>query len=232
MPGTAIFDLDRTLTRQPTWMRFIWRVNRYRPAFWGGIAWLAGNGLAHKAGLLDRTQIKNRFLASLAWAGRELIESEARAFAQAEVANGLRTGARALIENHRTGGDELCLATASSDFIAVPIAEALAIDRVICTRTDWREGQAGGPRVAGINCYGEEKLRRVSQALEQGDIARPLTIYSDHVTDLDLLRLADRGLAANPSARLRHEAGLQGLSIINLDMDEVALPPVPIGKGT
>lgn len=217
MPGTAIFDLDRTLTRKPTWTRFVTRMNRGRAAFWAQMPWLAVNAAAHKMGLLDRTGIKNRFMATFGWATREEVEARGRAFAEDEVRMGLRAGVRGLIEHHRALGDRLYLATAASDFIAGPIAEALALDGVISTRTDWGAGQGRGARVAGTNCYGEEKVRYVEAALTGGDIVRPLTVYSDHVSDLQLLLLADRGVAANPSAKLRREARRRGLAIIDLD---------------
>ena len=81
-----------------------------------------------------------------------------------------------------------------------------------------------GLQVDGLNCYGPEKLARVRQALDRGEISRPLTVYSDHVSDLQLLLLADRGVAANPSARLRREAVAHGLAIMDLDRDPITVP--------
>ena len=58
MAGTAIFDLDRTITREPTWTRFLIFVNKRRPAFWLALPVLALHGLAHKLGLASRELVK------------------------------------------------------------------------------------------------------------------------------------------------------------------------------
>ncbi|WP_018147801.1 HAD family hydrolase [Henriciella marina] len=224
MAGTAIFDLDRTLTRQPTWLRFVWRFNRRRPLFWFQIPWLAGCAIAHKAGLIDRTAIKNHFLATLGWASREQVERAGRDFAVREIETGLRPGARDLIVRHRGVGDRIYLATAASDFIADPIADLLGVDGVFCTQTVWKTSAATNHMIDGRNCYGAEKLRCIQAALARGDVKRPLTIYSDHVSDLQLLILANQGVAANPSKALRDLARQNGLSITDLDLIQANLP--------
>lgn len=218
MAGTAIFDLDRTLTRLPTWSRFIWRINRGRPAFWLKLPWLVFSALSYKAGAIDRTNIKNRFLSTLDWACRETIEAEGRAFARDEIQSGLRRGVSALVAKHRSAGDKIYLATAAMDFIASPIAELLGFDGVICTRTEWPAERGEAPVVSGKNCYGAEKFRQVSEMLNSGVVTRPVAFYSDHVSDLDLMRLADVGIAVNPSGKLRREARRLGLPIIDLNL--------------
>lgn len=224
MAGTAIFDLDRTLTRQPTWLRFVWRFNRRRPLFWFQIPWLAACAIAHKAGLIDRTAIKNHFLATLGWASREQVERAGRDFAARESETGLRNGARDLITRHHGASDRVYLATAASDFIAKPLGDLLGVDGVFCTRTVWKTAFNKGPIVDGRNCYGDEKLRCIEGALARGDVTRPLTIYSDHVSDLQLLILANHGVAANPSKALRDQALESGLSIIDLNLIQADLP--------
>lgn len=224
MSGTAIFDLDQTLTRQATWMRFVWRFNGHRPTFWIRVPWLGVSAVAHKLGLIDRTGIKNRFMSTFARAERETIEAAGRSFAATEIRTGLRAGVHNLIEQHRAFGDRIYLATAASDFIAMPIAEGLGLDGVICTQTDWSRAGQGGVRVAGLNCYGAEKLRRVREAIDSGALAGPITVYSDDVSDLQLLLLADRGVAANPSTQLRNQARKRGLPIINLDLPDATSP--------
>ena len=224
MAGTAVFDLDRTLTRQPTWLRFVWHFNRHRPLFWLQIPWLAACAIAHKTGLMDRTAIKNRFLATLGWASREEIEKAGRAFAEREIRTGLRAGASELVTRHHDAGDRVYLATAASDFIAEPIAQLLAADGVICTRTSWPAESSAPPEVAGQNCYGDEKLRCMEAALAHGEIVRPITVYSDHLSDLQLLILADHGVAANPSKALRDRALEHGLAIIDLNLPQAHLP--------
>ena len=210
------------MTRQPTWTRFVWRMNRHRPTFWAILPLLLMKAVSYKLGMTDRTSVKNRFMRTLAWAGEEKIKAEGRAFARDEVDKGLRGGVAGIIKDHRDAGDRLYLATAASDFIAQPIAEALDIEGVICTNTAWQAGV--GLQVDGENCYGQEKVVRVTAALERGDFERPLTVYSDHVSDLPLLLMAEQGIAVNPSSKLRHAAEAHGLPIMNLNLEDARRP--------
>ncbi len=230
MPGTAVFDLDRTLTRLPTWTRFVYQANRHRPIFWLRLPVLVAQMLGYKLGLMDRTTIKNKFLATLAWAGRNRLEEAGKRFAEIEVQRGLRSRAKEQLDWHRARGDTLYMATAAIDFVSGPIADLLGFDGIICTRTAWPTNPKGVPVIDGLNCYDDEKFRQVKAAVDTGDIKRPLYFYSDHVSDLDLLVWADTGIAVNPSAKLRHAATPNGL--ITLDMDRDIMDGTDAAAGT
>lgn len=219
MPATAVFDLDRTLTRLPTWTRFVYQANRHRPVFWLKLPVLVAQMLGYKLGLMDRTAIKNKFIATLAWAGRARLEDAGRLFADIEVKRGLRSRAKDQLDWHRARGDKLYMATAAIDFVSGPIAERLGFDGIICTRTAWPTEPNGVPVIDGLNCYDDEKLRQVQAAVETGEITGPVYFYSDHVSDLDLLIWADKGVAVNPSAKLRQRAPDYGVMILDLDRD-------------
>jgi phosphatidylglycerophosphatase C len=203
MSGTAIFDLDRTLTRAPTWTRFVFFVNRARIPFVLRLPWLLGHGIAHKLGFASRDSIKAHSLLTLAWLDRDSLEKAADAFIAREVANGLYPGAVAAINWHAQRGDRLVIATAAVDLLADRLAAALGFDQVIATRLDWTSGgTVPAPRMSGANCYGTEKLRRIGEHT----FPRPVFAYSDHVSDLGMLEQADHAIAVNPSRGLRRAA--------------------------
>jgi HAD superfamily hydrolase (TIGR01490 family) len=134
----------------------------------------------------------------------------------------LRPGALQRIDAHRQAGHRLVLATAGLDIYVEPLARRLGFARALCTRVAWTEtGRLSGD-LDGGNLRGEQKLTAVRLALavdgEERPTAAPFVIaYSDHHSDLPLLRWAGRGVAVNPTTRLASAAAAAGLAIENWD---------------
>ncbi|MEM7721237.1 MAG: HAD-IB family hydrolase [Pseudomonadota bacterium] len=214
MPGTAIFDLDRTLTRHGTWSRFVFTISRHRPSFWIRLPVYLGYGLLHVAGLIDRDGLKERMI-RLFLAGRSRAELAARAdaFAEAEVATGLRKGARRVVDDHKARGDRVVIASAAVDLITNPIADRLGADDAICTRLRWSEDDQLTGHLDGPSCYGSEKFRRIKATFGDKTLSGPITFYSDHFSDLDALLWVDTGAAVNPEPKLQAAARQHGLKI-------------------
>lgn len=225
MPGTAIFDLDRTITRAPTWMRFMIYANGARLGFLARVPRLVACAISYKLGLTSRDTVKAETLKTLAWMDRATLQAKAEAFVTREIAQNLRPGARAAIAHHLARGDRLIMATAAVDMLADPLARALGFHEVIATRLSWHPAVASpAPRLDGANCYGVEKLRRVTESQAARPFAAPVYAYSDHVSDLALLRLADHGIAVNPSSGLRRVAQACGIEIVDFDTPSISKP--------
>lgn len=219
MPATAIFDLDRTITRAPTWTRFLIFANRRRVTFWLYMPVLIAHGIAHKLGLASRDSVKVRSLTTLTWMRRADLRAVAEAFIAREVERGLFPGTVAAIEAHKARGDHLVIATASVDLIAEPLARALGFHQVIATLIDWSAGTDDPPpRLDGLNCYGAEKLRRINAHSFQ----KPVFAYSDHVSDLDMLLQADRAIAVNPSSGLRRAARDHAIAVVDFEKTDLS----------
>lgn len=224
--GTALFDLDRTVTRLATWTRFVIGANGARPTFLLQIPRLLGYAIGHPLGLAHRDAYKAHTLVTLGWMDRPTLEAKAEAFVARIVAGGLRPGAVAAIRAHKARGDRLVLVSASVDLIAEPLGRALGFDAVIATRLAWPpENGAGHATLAGANCYGAEKLRRIAELGQGRPLAGPVYAYSDHVSDLDMLLAADQGFAVNPSAGLRRAA--RGTAIRVVDFNHPGLGGAP-----
>lgn len=222
MAGTAIFDLDRTITRAPTWTDFLIRVNAARPGFWLRFPGIVARMVGYKLGLSTRDAIKAAGIRAFTGLSPAALSRAGRAFIDRRVARGgLRPGALAAIDRHRARGDRLILISAAVDVVAEPLAARLGFDDVLCTRIGWTGGQ---PHLSGRNCYGAEKLRLLDAL---GPLARPVHAYSDHISDLDLLTRADHGVAVNPSARLRRAAPGHGLTIVDFDRADPVFPLEP-----
>jgi len=211
----AIFDLDRTITRRGTFTPYLLSAKR-RPLVRFGLALrLAGCMALYKLGRLTRRELKNAMLAqTFRDASQSEIEASARHFVDRLMQSGLRETAQRAILHHKAAGDMLVLATASMDFYAEMIGRELGFDTVVATRTEWN---AAGPRLAGENCYGSDKLTMLQAALDLPSEAlddSQLVFYSDHHTDMPVFTWAHQRVAVNPSRRLKALAEAQDIDIV------------------
>ena len=221
MAGTAIFDMDRTLTRTGTWSRFMFSVNRNRPLFYLRLPLLGLHAVAYKMGLLSRQSVKEHGLKTLTWATRDDLERAAERFADEEVRSGLRRQTLAVLEKHRAVGDRLVMATAAASLVAKPIAERLGFSVVISTELEWSKDNRMTGKLAGPNCYGQAKLDLILASHAEHDFKTPTSGYSDHVSDLPFLQWVDDGVAVNPSRGLAQIADKAGLRIEDWDVDKM-----------
>lgn len=218
MPGTAIFDLDKTITRQGTWSRFVRHATGGGLAFWPKLPAAGFQALAYKMGLASRGSVKERAIALyLEGRSKDDLNALARDFVTSDIRSGLRKQVRSVIDAHKAAGDRLIIASAAVDLICAPMAEALGFDDIICTKLSWTTDGHLLSRLDGENCYGLEKLRRVEAYFADKAPDRPVTFYSDHVTDLPCLVWADRGVAVNPNPPLRARAPESGVEIVDWD---------------
>ena len=214
----AIFDLDRTITTKDTFIGFLtgflwrhpWRCLR---TIGLPIAFMQF-ALGHK----DNGWLKERFLnAFLGGVSRTSLNSWVDVYIKRVLAKGLRPGAVQAIGRHRAAGDHLVLATASLDFYVAAIGAELGFDRVISTCADWTPSRTLSGKFATANCYGAEKLRRVSEVYQSKRRDRPVVAYSDHHADLPLLRWADQAFAVNPTPTLA--AAADEMTIVDWNRD-------------
>jgi HAD superfamily hydrolase (TIGR01490 family) len=218
--GLAIYDMDRTVTRRPTYVAFLLYAAR-RLAPWRllllPISLLLTLGYALR--LLDRARLKELNYTLLV--GRGVAPERLRPVVEAFAASQLRTNvlpeARAAIDADRAAGRRLVLATASYELYAAAIGRALGFDDVIATRTGTDARGRIVARIDGDNCYGAAKRDMVEAWLEREGLARDavhIRFYSDHHSDAPMHRLADEAFAANPNARLARLAAAEGWEVV------------------
>jgi phosphatidylglycerophosphatase C len=211
--GIAIFDLDRTLTVRGCFTPFaLYVARRHLSRFrWLPSIFLAAAGSS--LGFCQRDDVKlliwRKVLGGLPRGEAEAIGAE---FGKTWAENELRHETRSVLKHHRAAGDQLILATAAMDIVAEPFGQLLGFDTIISTRTNWTPNGNVSGTFDGLNCHGEEKLRRVKQALRDIDPCEA-TAYSDHITDLPLLLWVANGVAVNPHQPLRDAAGRHALRI-------------------
>ena len=210
--GFAVFDLDGTLTSSDTYKRFLrarLRAKPWRLAHCVPLAW--HYRVAVREGR-DHIWLKQKALRAIAGGSRrdELLAFAAR-YAADVVADDVPQVALSAIAAHRQAGDQLVLCSASFDFYVEAIGDALGFDHVICTRAAWQNDRLVGD-IDGINCFGDEKIRRLDAVVGSGERGT-VTAYTDHHSDQPLLDWADKPVAVSPTRHMREAAKSKGYAV-------------------
>jgi HAD superfamily hydrolase (TIGR01490 family) len=219
MSDLAIYDLDRTVTRRPTYTPFLLHCAA-RKAPWRlllipvVLLSMLGYGLR----LIDRARLKeiNHQLLIGAHIHPRDLQPLVESFADAQVRSNIRPGARRAIERDRAEGRRLVLATASYRLYADAVAERLGFDDVIGTGSVIGLDDRVHAKIAGENCYGPAKLRMVADWVEKSGLKGEhghVRFYSDHVSDQPAFEWADEPVAVNPHGKLRRLAEHRGWAI-------------------
>jgi phosphatidylglycerophosphatase C len=185
----AAFDFDGTLTTTDSLFRFIsWRRRRSEVAFdlLRTLPLLA----LYSARLVGNEDHKMALFAR-AFRGMppDSYERWARDFARSEIPPMIRSGALARVRFHQERGDRVVLISASPTDWIVPWAASEDIAEVIGNPAEVRDGRVTG-RLAGVNCYGPEKVRRLLALYPERD-SYTLFAYGDGRGDRELLAAAD-----------------------------------------
>lgn len=200
MQRIALYDLDRTVTRAPTFTPFlVYMAASGNPMRLLGLPlWLLAM-LGYKAKLYGRKPLKQFGLRLLV--GREVrnagLQPRIGAFVARQLAHNIQPGALAQIAADRAAGMRLVLVTAAPEIYAEALAQALGFDACIATR---HQRDAHGNLLAlidGENNYGTLKVGRVEAWLASRGLTREechLTAYTDHASDAPILDFADAGV--------------------------------------
>ena len=219
MSDLAIYDMDRTVTRHATYTPFLLhcasRRQQWRLLFVPLVA-LAMLGYVLK--LYDRARLKEmcHFLLLGSKVHPRDLRPLVQSFADATVANNIRPGARQAIARDKSQGRRVVLATASYRLYASAIADRLGFDDVIATGSIIGLDERVHARIEGQNCYGEEKMRMISDWVDKSGLTGAhghVRFYSDHASDAPAFEWSDEPVAVNPHDRLRRLAAQRGWAI-------------------
>ncbi|WP_114953564.1 HAD family hydrolase [Sphingosinicella terrae] len=216
----AIYDMDKTVTRRPTYGLFLVHALR-RVAPWRILLApaLLGTGLLYLAGRIDRARLKEiNFRLLIGPVPPERLEPVVASFAERQLASNIMEGARRRIAEDKAAGRRLVLATASYRLYAAAIAERLGFDDVIATDTLPDEKGRIVARIDGRNCYGAAKLDMIEAWLQREGLEREalhIRFYSDHISDAPVHHWSDEAFATNADERLIRLAEAQGWEVLD-----------------
>jgi HAD superfamily hydrolase (TIGR01490 family) len=215
----AIYDMDRTVTKGPTYTPFLLHCAlRRAPLRLLFLPIVLLSMLAYAARLIDRGRLKeiNHQLLLGAQIHPSDLNPLVESFSDTQVARNIRPGALEAIRRDRSEGRRLILATASYRLYADAIAKRLGFDDVIGTGSVSGLDDRVHAKIAGENCYGPAKMRMIAEWVEKSGLKGTyghVRFYSDHVSDRPAFEWADEPVAVNPHGKLRALAKQRGWTI-------------------
>jgi HAD superfamily hydrolase (TIGR01490 family) len=213
-PDLDVFDVDHTITRRSTVVRFMMRAIARGLAPWRLAVALPWYGLAYRLGFL-RPRDRDEAFPSLRGIARADLEALAAETFRERVRGDMNPKVESLIRRRIADGRRVVLATSSLDIIVAPLAAHLGVRDVIATTLEFEDGLATG-RVAGRPLFWGEKQQRVLAFIrEEGGDPRRCSFHSDSIYDLPLLEAVGEPVAVNPDIRLRRIAVRRGWPIID-----------------
>lgn len=228
----AIYDLDRTVLRKPTFTLFLlWAAAREAPWRLLLLPALAALMIGYALRLYGRDRFKPSAIRLML--GRHLTPARASGlaarFAAWRVPRDVPPGAQTCIARDRAEGYRLLMATAAPEFYAGTIADALGFDAIVASR---HQRDADGnwlPVLDGPNCYGAEKARRVAEWLStHASGTAHIRAYSDHVSDAPTFALADESWLVGRSEKIARRAAQHGWQVA--DFEEAAAGAAAEGR--
>lgn len=212
----ALFDLDLTLIPFDSgmaWLRFLVARGALEADF-------TEHYLAccqrYVAGEMDVRELHRVAMTPLTRHPRERLDAWREAFS-AQMAAEIPAAARALVAAHRAAGDVCGIVTATNHYFAEPFARILAVEHLLASTAELREGGFTG-NIVGDPCHGAGKIRRVEAwlaGLGYGwDELDHSVFYSDSISDLPLLERVAEAVAVCPDPALRAQAQARGWRIV------------------
>jgi phosphatidylglycerophosphatase C len=186
----AAFDFDHTLTNRDSLFPFlinvqgIWKTTYHLtvlgPAF---VRFLLGN--------LSRQGMKEKILSRFI-GGKSFTEVQAlgQIYADRQLDQYLRPKAMKCLASHQAQGHRCILVSASLEFYLKPWAIRHGFEEVLASRLELTSSGHVTGRLVGLNCWGQEKERRLLDYLGPKE-QYTLYVYGDSRGDREILALAD-----------------------------------------
>lgn len=201
----AFFDMDRTLLRVDTgmsWTRFLYRRGELPLTMVGkALYWSA----LYKLAVLDMEAVFTRLCRGIAGDSEAEMVAKCDLWYRSDVAHHIAPAARLAVEQHRSAGHLVVLATGSTVYAARNVARGVAIDHVLASELEVvGDTFTGKPSAL---CFGRHKVALAEAWAEREgvDLGRSF-FYSDSYNDLPLLERVGTAIAVNPDARLLRHA--------------------------
>jgi phosphatidylglycerophosphatase C len=211
----VFFDLDETITRHDTLMPYAWGfMLRYTPWRIPLLLGVLPAALEFALRLSDIGTVKESFIrCSMGGSRRSTLEKWTAQFVPRLIAKGLFADALKQVAEHKRRGDHLVLMSASTDLYVPVIARKLGFNETICTGVRW-DGERLDGSLTTPNRKGAEKARCFTAQVERHP-GRTTVAYGNSFTDLPHLRLANRGVLVNGSAKARRAAESFGVLCVD-----------------
>jgi HAD superfamily hydrolase (TIGR01490 family) len=154
-----------------------------------------------------------RLLADYRGRPEEWLRERCRQWFQTHVRIWVSSVGRARVLEHQAAGHAVAIATSAVRQAALPLAEELAIEHLVCSELEVESRALTGSFERPL-CYGAGKLERARVLVQSlGSSLEQAVFYTDSITDLPLLEAVGQPVAVNPDPRLRRVARRRGWPI-------------------
>ncbi|KIL09000.1 UNVERIFIED_ORG: HAD family hydrolase [Clostridium botulinum] len=199
MKKIAIFDIDYTITKKETLMEFFKyyikkdiRAIRFLPRaiYCGGMYLLK---------FYDEKMVKEKFLKFIDGISEDELDKIVESFYTEKLSNLLYSDAMDMMKKLKAEGYDIYLISASPEFYINKFYSVKEVDRVIGTKFKFNDGKFLR-QMDGINCKGEEKVRRLKEVLKEEKIEvdfKESYMFSDSLSDKPLLDLVGKPYLIN-----------------------------------
>jgi putative phosphoserine phosphatase/1-acylglycerol-3-phosphate O-acyltransferase len=212
----AFFDFDGTLIAGYSAAAFAKERLRTRQVGLGEVLRTLGFYVDASAGRVDLADMLG--LTARSWAGQPADQMAAlgQRLYDEQLSARVFPEMRALVRAHLKQGHTVALTSSATTFQIEPIARALGVEHVLCTRLEVADGILTG-QVDGRAPWGAGKAEAVQRFAEQHgvDLSRSFA-YTDGDEDVPLLHLVGSPRAVNPGKRLAAVAGRRGWPVLSV----------------
>lgn len=209
----AFFDLDSTMLDgdcELVWCKFMAERGIIDAEFLKTIAQYC---LDYEEGKLDYAEYERFLMKPMSFYSAGQAEELIQGFLQ-ELRLLFRPYMLQRLEEHRSKGDTLILATASNHIMAQPIAAILGIPNLICTQLEMAGGIPTGKLVHPAP-FRQVKAEAVRTWVSENNASLAGSWgYSDSHNDIPFLSLVENPIAVTPDAMLREYAEQRGWPVI------------------
>jgi HAD superfamily hydrolase (TIGR01490 family) len=210
----AVFDVDHTLIPGDSLKWFAWYIYKRGGMKYAYLPQFAFSVFKYGLGLCGAAALKSALLKTLLYGtSRSYAEQQAAEFARNLLMGKIHRHASERIKWHRERDHRIVLLSASPDIYLESFASELGADDLISTHVLSKNGYLTG-ELAGANCKGDEKLKRLSAAakLKGADWGKSYG-YGNSAEDIPFLQALGHPTAVNPDRKLKQAAFEHGWKI-------------------
>ncbi|MBI6872750.1 HAD-IB family hydrolase [Clostridium aciditolerans] len=191
MEKLAIFDVDYTLTKRETLMEFYAFMIKKSPRLIIHAPRAVISAFLYAVRVLDSKIAKENFIAFIDGIKEEKMQELVEEFYEKRLSKIIYSDAIDTIRKLKAEGYKVYLISASAEFYLNELYKIKEVDKIIGTRFTSVGGKYSR-KMAGENCKGEEKVRRLMEVLKEENIEvdfKNSYMFSDSLADLPLFNL-------------------------------------------
>ncbi len=199
MVKLAIFDVDYTLTKRETLAEFYRFMIRRKPRLLLHMPKALSGVLLYVFGIFDAAKAKQKFISFIDGVEEKDMRVIVKEFFEQRLSKILYQDAIDMIRKLKSEGYLIYLISASAEFYLNELYKISEVDMIIGTRFTV-EGGKHKSCMEGLNCKGEEKVKRLMEVLKKENIEvdfKNSYMFSDSLSDLPLFKLVGKPYLIN-----------------------------------